>query len=144
MHVNYGVFSMVHSLFDHAVPAKYILVVEDSYPDRFLIQDAIHKQYRDAAVMAVHSLEAALEELREDHYDIVILDLNLSDASGPQTVEKLRSHYPDIPLIVVTGLYEDGIIKQCKQFQANEVLSKSAALSGQLNSMLDKYVFHSR
>ena len=38
-----------------------------------------------------------------DVYDVVMLDLHLSDADGLQGMQQLREHYPDLPVIIFSG-----------------------------------------
>jgi DNA-binding response OmpR family regulator len=44
------------------------------------------------------------EELASDQaYDLVILDLNLPGAAGPDVLRGIRSKEPDLPVVIVTG-----------------------------------------
>lgn len=50
------------------------------------------------------SLADALECLAGDVlYDIVILDLNLGDANGAETIVRVREQYPDLPLVIFSA-----------------------------------------
>ena len=42
-------------------------------------------------------------------YDLVITDLGLPGISGTELVRRLRSRYPDIKLIAISGLEEAGL-----------------------------------
>lgn len=51
-----------------------------------------------------HSLGAALARLETgEHYDLVILDLNLDDASGTEALIRVREAYPDLPVVVFSA-----------------------------------------
>lgn len=51
-----------------------------------------------------HTLSAALERLAAtDRYDLVILDLNLGDTNGPETLIRVREAYPDLPVVVFSA-----------------------------------------
>jgi CheY-like chemotaxis protein len=49
------------------------------------------------------SAQAALDALREESIDCVVLDLMLPDMSGFELIEKIRSEIPDLPIIVYTA-----------------------------------------
>jgi HAMP domain-containing protein/CheY-like chemotaxis protein/signal transduction histidine kinase len=83
---------------------KHLLVVEDDSSQRDAIVELI--AHEDVEITAVDSAEAALTELAsEKHYDCVVLDLGLSDMSGFDFLEKVKtdSAMVDIPIIVYTG-----------------------------------------
>ena len=39
--------------------------------------------------------------------DAILLDLNLPDSAGLQSVERVRAHAPRIPIVVFTGLADE-------------------------------------
>jgi CheY-like chemotaxis protein/HAMP domain-containing protein len=83
---------------------KHLLVVEDDENQRNAIVDLI--AHEDVEITAVESAERALEELSsERHYDCVVLDLGLSNMSGFDFLEKVKSDptKADLPIIVYTG-----------------------------------------
>jgi DNA-binding NarL/FixJ family response regulator len=50
------------------------------------------------------SLGAALDRLASGtHYHLVILDLNLGDASGPETMIRVREEHPDVPVVIFSA-----------------------------------------
>lgn len=57
----------------------------------------------------VENLQAGLERLAEDGIDIVLLDLNLPDSRGLETFVKLHDQVPQLPVVVLTGEYDDRI-----------------------------------
>lgn len=50
------------------------------------------------------SLSHAMQRLQEDDsYDLVILDLNLGDANGTETLIRVRDRHPDVPIVVFSA-----------------------------------------
>jgi len=83
---------------------KHLLVVEDDSKQREAIVELI--AHEDVEITAVDSAEAALKELGSGkHYDCVVLDLGLSEMSGFELLEKVKSNpaIADLPIIVYTG-----------------------------------------
>jgi len=52
---------------------------------------------------AVDRLEQALELLRHERWDAVLLDPDLSDSEGPASVSRLRAAAPDIAILIVSA-----------------------------------------
>jgi len=60
-------------------------------------------------VECVDQLAQGLERLTRGEIDIVLLDLNLPDSRGEATFEKLYAAFPEVPIVVLTGEYDDAI-----------------------------------
>ena len=59
--------------------------------------------YRD--IEAEYSLDGAdaIRKIRENHYDVVILDLKLPGISGIETMRVIKGERPGLPIILITG-----------------------------------------
>ena len=78
----------------------------------FLIIDD-EKTIRDAASMLIenegHYVETAatsadgLERLKENAFDVVLLDLNLGPENGLEVLPVLQKHFPQVPVIMFTA-----------------------------------------
>jgi CheY-like chemotaxis protein/signal transduction histidine kinase/HAMP domain-containing protein len=83
-------------------PIKNLLVVEDNEAQRHSIVELIGNH--DVKTTAVGTGEEALNLLRVDHFDCMVLDLGLPDMTGFQLIEKVKaSPTPELPIIVYTG-----------------------------------------
>jgi two-component system, OmpR family, KDP operon response regulator KdpE len=76
-----------------------ILVVDDEPQLRRVMKAALTKQ--GYIVGDVRSGEAALEKLREERYDLVILDRNMPGMGGVEACRAMREH-SDIGIIMLT------------------------------------------
>lgn len=45
--------------------------------------------------------------LKQDEWDIVILDINMPDRSGLDSLKQIRSEYPDLPVLILSMYSED-------------------------------------
>jgi signal transduction histidine kinase len=102
-----------------------VLLVEDNPGDARLIREA----FRESGVAAfelrhVDRLASALEEIAREPVDVVLLDLSLPDATGIHTVERMLSHAPDLPIVVLTGLDDERLALQAVQAGAQDYLVK--------------------
>ncbi|MEH2460692.1 HAMP domain-containing protein [Nostoc sp.] len=82
---------------------KNLLVVEDDDTQRLSIVELIGNS--DVSTTAVATGAEALEAIRAQHFDCLVLDLGLPDMTGFELIEqiKLLPHGKTLPIIVYTG-----------------------------------------
>ena len=76
-----------------------ILVVDDEPQLRRVMRAALTKQ--DYIIDDARSGEAALEKIRAEHYDLIILDRNMPGMGGVETCRSIREH-SDVGIIMLT------------------------------------------
>jgi two-component sensor histidine kinase len=69
-------------------------------------------------------LEAALDRLRCERYDIVLLDLQLPDAQGFETFAKTQVRAPHLPIVVLTGNEDRELALKAVRHGAQDYLVK--------------------
>jgi PAS domain S-box-containing protein len=81
-----------------------VLLVEDSPSDALIVENEL-TQADGAKFCVVHfeELNAALTHLRAQHFDVVLLDLNLPDSQGFETFLRLYGEASEIPIVVLSG-----------------------------------------
>ena len=78
-----------------------ILVAEDDAPlVEFLNQRLQQEQF---AVQVVADAREAEKMASDQPYDLVLLDLNLSDVGGLDVLKGIRTKKPDLPVMIVAG-----------------------------------------
>src|SRR5260370_18560096 len=88
------------------VPTQ-ILLVEDNPGDANLIQEILSEvESADFCCQFADRLSAALEQLSSTSIDVAQLDLSLPDSNGLETLIKLRTWNPGLPIVALTG-FED-------------------------------------
>jgi serine phosphatase RsbU (regulator of sigma subunit) len=83
-----------------------VLLVEDDDGDALLVDDLLTEALRGARIARSRTFGDALAEL-DTGIDCVLLDLQLPDTEGLDTVVRFRTRAPEIPLIVLTGLDDE-------------------------------------
>src|SRR3989338_2215699 len=53
------------------------------------------------------NLASGLNQVREGSFDLILLDLNLKDSTGLDTLKKLQREARTLPVIVLTGEYDE-------------------------------------
>lgn len=85
-----------------------VLIIEDNKVDRKMLQGMLSKSlYGTFEIHTCDSLKETLKLLSKKKFDAVLLDLNLPDSRGIETLRRLNTKFPKLPIIVNTGAYQD-------------------------------------
>lgn len=81
--------------------------------------------YRDVTVVgeSVHGGQL-LEVLRQGEIDLVLLDMTMPGISGIDLIERIRAHYPQLPLLVLSMHNEAQIARRAIEAGASGYLTK--------------------
>ena len=84
---------------------KHILILDDEE----LIRELLSQMLTDIGyrVTPVATVAAALKSARQEQPDLVISDLQLEDGDGLEMIDQLKTDYPEIPVILLTGVLFD-------------------------------------
>jgi PAS domain S-box-containing protein len=124
-----------------AKPAtKRILVAEDNEVNRRIALRILEKSGFEAE--AVGNGRLALEALKKDHYDLVLMDVQMPDMDGFETttaIRKLDTAVREIPIIAMTANAMSGDRERCIASGMDDYISKPVNLS-QLRSTLERWI----
>lgn len=82
--------------------AKYtVLVVDDEPIVCHSVRKILSKQ--SCSVEEAFDVDAALQKMKLRNYDLVLLDLKMPKRSGMEVLKSIRTQWPDLPVIMVTG-----------------------------------------
>ena len=79
-----------------------ILLVDDHPVVRHGIRSILLDRFRDAVVAEAGDAPAALREVGDAEWDIVLLDISMPGPSGLELIKQLHSQHPALPLLVVS------------------------------------------
>lgn len=113
-----------------------ILLIEDNPGDVRLIEEMLNDAL-DRSTATTESdtagvrrllhegrLDEGLQHFGDGSLDVLLLDLGLPDSMGLATLEKVRDHSREVPIVVLTGLDDETIGAQAVQQGAQEYLVK--------------------
>jgi PAS domain S-box-containing protein len=116
-----------------------ILLVEDSETDARLLREILLLDgHSDLRISYTGSLQGAVEHLKNNHADAVLLDLTLPDSDGLGTVTRLKKEYPDIPIVVLTGVDDENVGVEAVRSGVQDYLVKGRT-DGRLISRAIRY-----
>ncbi|MHB8809230.1 MAG: response regulator [Desulfobulbaceae bacterium] len=114
-----------------------ILIVEDNPGDSLLIKEYLAEGQRfSAEIMEAETLESALGLLVHYDFDVVLLDLSLPDSSGLDTVRRLITKFPELAVIVLTGLQDEEVALQSVRYGAQDYLEKQQLSANMLSKSI--------
>ena len=104
-----------------------ILLVEDDYGDIDYFNELVSEQKEILVqVETSGSLGGAMKRLQNEVFDLVILDLGLPDSVGINTFRKLHEKFPDVAILVLTGLDDTDISMEAVSEGAQDYLTKGS------------------
>ena len=108
-----------------------ILVFEDNEADANLLAEYLDISELPHRLTIVKRLTEGLKLLKNQHYDLILLDLSLADTQGIETLEALREFTDDEVLIVLTGEQDEQLSLKALQAGAQDYLFKDT-LNGEV------------
>jgi len=121
-----------------------ILLIEDDPRDTKFIETLLEESPAPPTVdqmyeiVSVSRLDSALQLLEDEPFDVVLMDLNLPDSTGLNTLETVESAAADVPVVVITGIDDEETAVRALEKGAQDYLTKGE-LAGKLLSRSLRY-----
>ena len=124
---------------------RAILVVEDEEFNRTLIIRHLKKEGYDNVEVAEDGKQA-IDKVRSNDFDLVLLDIEMPELDGYGVLEQLKSdmRLRDIPVIMISSIDDMDSIVKCIELGADDYLPKPfdpVLLRARLGACLDKKRF---
>jgi two-component system sensor histidine kinase UhpB len=102
-----------------------LLLVEDNPADARIIREFLSEAPAGAFQLEhVARLDAALESLRQDTFELVLLDFGLPDSQGMETLTRVQSVCTQLPIVALTGLDDQAFAMEVVRAGAQDYLVK--------------------
>jgi PAS domain S-box-containing protein len=102
-----------------------VLLIEDDPDDVLLVKESLAEvSLGKIKLEYTGRLSRGLIELSSHSYDVILLDLNLPDSRGLDTVKTIVKSYPKIPVVVLSGLADEVITLEAVRRGAQDYLVK--------------------
>ncbi|WP_339922119.1 response regulator [uncultured Cyclobacterium sp.] len=108
-------------------PINNVLIVDDNENNRLILKEIF--SMNDIAIDEAQNGFEALQQIENNTYDVVLMDLNMPYMDGLETSKKIRENFSEekaqVPILLLHSSAEDDFIqKQCKELSINKRLSK--------------------
>jgi CheY-like chemotaxis protein len=112
-----------------------ILLVDDD-PDFLQKAEAIMARHRQ--VYFARDAKSALDLMASvgEGFTVALIDLDLPGVDGFELIGKMRRHFPDLPIIAVSGVVQQHVLESAKTVGADEVLPKP--ITGEWKSTIER------
>ena len=102
-----------------------VLIIEDNPGDARLIEEMLKEAKRERFYF-IHNtnLSGGLEELLSNKVDIILLDLNLPDCTGLDTISIIHEKVKNIPIIILTGRVDEELAIESLKLGMQDYLVK--------------------
>tara|TARA_B110000503_G_scaffold107690_1_gene160924 strand:- start:340 stop:1002 length:663 start_codon:yes stop_codon:yes gene_type:complete len=109
--------------------SSYTIIVADDHPlFRAALTQAIAAQMEGADVLEAEHLQRLEQQMTND-IDLVLLDLHMPGANGFSGLIYLRTHFPSVPVVVVSGNEQARVIHRAMHFGAAGFIPKSSSMA---------------
>lgn len=106
----------------------YLLLVDDHATNRLVASATIKRALPNARIDEAKNGTEAIEKMKENHYDLVLMDLIMPDYSGIEVTRIIRSECPvplcDVPVVALTANVAEDAVKACLEVGIRELLPK--------------------
>lgn len=109
-----------------------ILVIEDAKADTEMIRIYLEEARNKYQLRCAESLSEGFYIIEEHHVDLVLLDLNLPDSNGFNTLRRFIEKAPHVPVVVMTGINDQRKGTESVRAGAQDYLVKGEFESRQL------------
>jgi len=101
------------------------LLVEDNAADARLIREMLKELPAGTLqLQQVGRLDLAIERLRQETFDVVLLDLGLPDAQGTEALALIQEASRSVPIVVLTGRDDERLASEALRAGAQDYLVK--------------------
>jgi DNA-binding NarL/FixJ family response regulator len=103
------------------------LIIDDHPLFREALQSALQLAYPDAETVEARLIEEALNVLeQEQDFDLALLDLSIPGVQGFEGLLTIRTRYPRLPVVVVSGHEDPRVVSETLSYGAAGFIPKSA------------------
>ena len=102
-----------------------VLIVDDSQPIRERLAALLTESGQIRIVGQAGDVQEGWEAVQFLHPDTVILDIRMPGSTGIALLKKIKAHYPQMTVIMLTNFDDAQYRRQCRRLGADHFLNKT-------------------
>ncbi len=118
-----------------------VLLIDDDSTALELVRDLLEP--RGIRIHIAESVDKAIEQMRKHSYQVVVTDLKMPERDGMEMLEYCRSHFSEIPVVMLTGHATIASAVTALKHGAFDYISKPIQIE-ELEMVIRKAVSHER
>lgn len=120
-----------------------LLIVEDEIILRDSLANSLSREHNVEAVFTLSDAYDVLDVVATKDIDIILMDVcTENDSNGLIAAQKVKENYPDVRIVIMTGMPEVSFVKQAREIGVESFIYKNVSMSHLINvlkSTLDGY-----
>ena len=132
---NFNPIEIKDSLNYSKIEGKKILIVEDNSITKVITQKLIEK-HKGITTIASTGKEA-LEECKNNKFDLIIMDINLPDINGDEVSVEIRKFDLKTPIIAFTAIHGEDCVKHISSKGMNAYITKPVDITMFYEKIID-------
>lgn len=101
---------------------KKILIADDEFLTRWSLKEALSQEGYD--VIVVEDGRRAIEKIKEENFDLIIIDLFMPELNGWGVLKEVKKIKPSIPVIIISAYGKEDTETRVKEQGAWEYIEK--------------------
>jgi two-component system, NarL family, invasion response regulator UvrY len=101
-----------------------ILIADDHPSMKHLIRKTLTNEYPSGLIEEVKDGQELLTKALGGHWDLVISDISMPVMTGLEALEKIRKHFPNLPVIILSSHHEEIYIQHALRAGASAYVQK--------------------
>ncbi len=122
-----------------------LLLVEDHKMNQIVAKKTLEKQWKNISISIANHGKEAIEKLKEQKFDIILMDLQMPIMDGYETTDFIRTKFPkevsEIPILAMTAHAHISKDEKFKEHGFDNFVLKPFEPE-QLFNIISKYVIH--
>jgi CheY-like chemotaxis protein len=101
-----------------------VLVIDDEAAARKVVTRVLELIGLDYEVQTATSGLEGIERMKQDHFDLILLDFMMPDLDGLQTIPLMKELQPDVPILLFTAIKDQNVHQDAVRRGAAGVVMK--------------------
>lgn len=119
-----------------AAMMERVLIVDDHPLVRDGLRSVISISFDNIEIFEAASLDEAVATLeKQENFDLILLDLNIPDVRRLDGLRLLRSRFPILPVVMVSGSFDRAVVQEALAAGAAGFIPKSLKRSGIVDAL---------